>query len=88
MSNQWIPFDAFELVELKNWPKAVVKRFFEINPLGEIRYLDLKTNQYHYVRPVKVNGQEYFMTLLGYRRGAMVVVRFLIKDLLKRYFSI
>jgi hypothetical protein len=83
----WRPFDAFELVDHKSWPKKVFRRFFEINPLGMIRYLDPDTLEYRPIRPVVVGGRAYFVTTLGHSHGHLVVIRILIKDIVKRIFN-
>lgn len=85
----WEQFDALEFVDKQQWPRVPMRRFFEINPLGEVRYLDKsgKTPEYRTIKPAIRNGEKYFMAPVGWHRGNLIVSRFLLKDLVKRFFS-
>ena len=84
---EWIPFDALELISKKKWPRVVVKRFFEINALGQIRYLDDKSRppKYRDFFPVVIAGKKYFMPIIGWSHGNMVTIRIPIDDLIKKF---
>jgi hypothetical protein len=82
----WVPFDALELIPKKKWPRVVTRRFFEINPLGEIRYFDTKRRRFKNFKPVTTNGVKYFMPLIGWSHGNMVIIREPVENLLKKYF--
>lgn len=83
---RWESFDVFDFIQKK--PKVILRRFFEINPLGELRYItDIKNPRYKTVKPVKVNGKSYFMTNIGWSHGNTVIARIPIEYLVKRFFS-
>lgn len=85
----WVQFDALEFVDRSMWPRVPMRRFLEINPLGEVRYLDTSgsTPEYKPLKPAIYNGQSYFMVPVGWHRGVMVIARFFSKDLVKRFFT-
>jgi hypothetical protein len=87
MENNWTPFDALELIPKKKWPRVVVRRFFEINPLGDIRYLDAKSRppRFRDFKPVIIAGKKYFMPIVGWSHGNMVIIRQPIDELIKKF---
>ena len=87
MTDDWREFDVLDIIERNRWPRVVRKRFFQINPLGQIRYLDWHKMEYKKLRNPTVNGVPYFMTIIGSTAGNQVVVRIPVQDLVKRYFN-
>lgn len=85
---EWIQFDVLELIEKRKWPRRVIRRYFEINPLGQVRYLEKSIPKYIEIKPAQINGRTYFMSPVGWSVGNLVVARFPIQDLVKRYFNL
>lgn len=84
--NDWVQFDALELVKKSDWPRVVTRRFFEINALGQVRYLVTKGKpRYVDLKPVMVSGKPYFMAPLGFTHGHSVVLRKPLRDIVKKY---
>jgi hypothetical protein len=88
--DEWKQFDAYDLIPKRSWPRVLKKRFFEINPHGEIRYLSTLTNptSYKYVKPAILNHEKYFIAIVGGSHGNQVVIRIPIKNLVSRYFNL
>lgn len=85
--DNWVQFDALEFLDRKSWPRVISRRFYEINPLGQVRYLDRKKMENVYCKVATYKGNPYFMAVVGWVLGNLVVVRIPVKDLVKRFFN-
>jgi hypothetical protein len=89
MDENWVQFDSLEFIDKRLWPRVPLRRFFEINPLGEVRYL--KTNgptpRYKLLKPAVYDGKAYFMAPVGMHQGHVIISRILLSDLVKRFFK-
>jgi hypothetical protein len=85
----WVQFNVLELIDREKWPRVPMRRFLEINPLGEVRYLDKSgpKPEYKLIQPAVYGCKAYIMLIVGRHHGHMVTERFLQRDLVKRFFN-
>lgn len=86
-SEKWIPIDLMDLIPKKDRPRVPKVQLWEVNPLGQFRYIDTIKGEYRYPKPVIINGQKYFVAVVGWTQGAMIVKKWPVEDLIKRYFG-
>lgn len=87
MNGPWMPFDVLEFLDKRSLPRRWIRRFFEINPLGQVRYLDPNGRKYITIKPATHNKKPYFMAPVGWSMGNLIVARFPLEDLVKRFFN-
>jgi hypothetical protein len=82
---EWYPFDAIDLVPKRKLPRVVIQRFFEINPLGQIRYLDARQQKWRPAHTIEVENQKYLVAVIGFSSSVVVRVRIKVATLLGKY---
>ena len=85
-NSEWLPIDLLELIEPKDRPRVLKVQMWEINPLGKFRYLDPIRGNYHEAKLVTIDGEKYFAAIIGSSGGNLIVKKWRVKDLLRRYF--
>ena len=87
MEDEWIPFDAIDLIPKRCRPRVMVRRFFEINPLGKIRYLDPSKPRWVDVPTIQLNGEPYLVTVVGFSSSMAVRVKVRVAELIEKHFK-
>jgi hypothetical protein len=82
---EWHPFDAIDLVPKRKLPRVVIQRFFEINPLGQIRYLDARAQKWRPARILEHENERYLVAIIGHSSSVVVRVRVKVGELVERY---
>lgn len=85
--NEWKQFNAIDMVPRRSWPRKIIQKFFEINPLGQIRYFDTHAVNYLDVKPKVIDNENYLVTIVGYTGPAVFRARIKVKDLVNKYFG-
>jgi hypothetical protein len=84
---EWRQFNAIDMVPRKSWPRLIIQKFFEINPLGQIRYFDTHAINYRDVKTKVIDNENYLVTIVGSTGPAVVRARIKVKDLVDKYFG-
>lgn len=84
-SNEWVVFNPLDLIPKSQWPRVIRMKAWEINPQGRIRFIDQISQRYRNVKTVEMDGEKYFVAILGTTGGNIVVKKWPVKELVERY---
>lgn len=83
-NEDWVPINLLDLIPKSKWPRVIKVQAWEISSHGRFRHIDLIKQRYRYVKTIIVDGEKYFVAIIGSTGGNLVVKKWLVKELLEK----